>query len=162
MVPAFYARDPDGIPTAWVARMRESMARLTPQFSTNRVVREYTERYYLPAAEAYRHRAAEQGAAGAALVQWQTALSAHWGTAHFGEVHVDTVDGQHRFEVHVYLGDLDSRCRLCRAVCGGRRRRRTDPPSHGARATPDRCAKRLRVYGGARRHPARDRVHTPR
>jgi starch phosphorylase len=35
------------------------------------------------------------------------ALSANWGTAHFGEVNVDTVDGQHRFAVHVYLGDLD-------------------------------------------------------
>jgi starch phosphorylase len=108
VVPAFYSRDPDGIPAAWVARMRESMARLTPQFSTNRVVREYTERYYLPAAEAYRHRAADRGATGAALVQWQAAVSEHWCTAHFGHVQIDTADGQHRFEVHVYLGDLDS------------------------------------------------------
>ena len=107
MVPAFYTRDSDGIPTAWVARMRESMARLTPQFSSNRVVREYTERYYLPAAEAYRHRTADHGAPGAALVQWQTALAERWRTAHVGDVHVDTVDGQHRFQVHVYLGDLD-------------------------------------------------------
>jgi glycogen phosphorylase len=107
VIPAFYARDPDGIPTAWVARMRESMARLTPQFSTNRAVREYTECYYLPAAEGYRHRAADHGAAGAALVQWQTALAERWRTAHFGDIHVDTVDGQHRFQFHVYLGDLD-------------------------------------------------------
>ncbi|HVO24287.1 MAG TPA: alpha-glucan family phosphorylase, partial [Candidatus Margulisiibacteriota bacterium] len=107
VVPAFYTRDSDGIPTARVARMRESMARLTPQFSSNRVVREYTERYYLPAAEAYRHRAADHGAPGAALVQWQTALAERWRTAHVGDVHVDTVDGQHRFQVHVYLGDLD-------------------------------------------------------
>jgi starch phosphorylase len=107
VVPAFYTRDPDGIPTAWVARMRESMARLTPQFSSNRVVREYTERYYLPAAQAYRHRAADHAAAGATLTQWQTALSEHWCTAHFGDVHIDIADGQHRFQVHVYLGDLD-------------------------------------------------------
>jgi starch phosphorylase len=50
VVPEFYARDGQGIPTAWVARMRESMARLTPQFSANRAVREYTEQHYLPAA----------------------------------------------------------------------------------------------------------------
>jgi hypothetical protein len=43
VIPEFYARDGQGIPTAWVARMRESMARLTPQFSANRAVREYTE-----------------------------------------------------------------------------------------------------------------------
>ncbi len=107
VVPAFYTRDPEGIPTAWVARMRESMARLTPQFSSNRVVREYTERYYLAAAEAYRRRAAYRGAIGVALVQWQAALAERWCTAHFGDVHVDTVDGLHRFQVHVYLGDLD-------------------------------------------------------
>lgn len=107
VIPAFYTRDPDGIPRAWVARMRESMARLTPQFSTNRVVREYTERYYLPAAEAYRRRAADRGATGRALVRWQAALAERWRTAHFGDVRVETAGGLHHFEVHVYLGDLD-------------------------------------------------------
>ena len=38
VIPEFYKRDEKGIPTAWVARMRESMARLTPQFSSNRAV----------------------------------------------------------------------------------------------------------------------------
>ena len=60
VIPQFYNRDASGIPTAWVARMRESMARLTPQFSANRTVREYTEQYYLPAAAAYRERAADK------------------------------------------------------------------------------------------------------
>ncbi len=58
VVPEFYARDETGIPIGWVARMRESMARLTPYFSADRAVREYTEQHYLPAAEAYRARAA--------------------------------------------------------------------------------------------------------
>jgi starch phosphorylase len=107
VVPAFYARDANGIATAWVARMRESMARLTPQFSTNRVVREYTERYYLPAAAAYQRRAADRGAIGASLVQWQATLAQRWNSAHLGDVRVDTVDGQHRFQAHVYLGELD-------------------------------------------------------
>ena len=49
VIPEFYARDQNGIPTAWVARMRESMARLTPRFSADRAVREYTEQHYLPA-----------------------------------------------------------------------------------------------------------------
>ena len=50
VIPEFYARDEHGIPTAWVARMRESMAQLTPRFSAHRAVREYTEQRYLPAA----------------------------------------------------------------------------------------------------------------
>ena len=36
VIPAFYTRDEQGIPAAWVARMRESMARLTPRFSAGR------------------------------------------------------------------------------------------------------------------------------
>ena len=64
VIPEFYARDGSGISTAWVKRMRESMAQLTPRFSTNRSVREYTEQHYLPAAAAYRQRAADNGAVG--------------------------------------------------------------------------------------------------
>ena len=64
VIPEFYTRDESGIPTAWVKRMRESMARLTPRFSADRAVREYTEQHYLPAAAAYRERAANKGAIG--------------------------------------------------------------------------------------------------
>ena len=53
VIPEFYSRDGGGIPTAWIRRMRESMARLTPRFSANRTIREYTEQYYLPAAALY-------------------------------------------------------------------------------------------------------------
>ena len=64
VIPEFYTRDQSGIPTAWVKRMRESMARLTPRFSADRTVREYTEQRYLPAAAAYRERSADKGAIG--------------------------------------------------------------------------------------------------
>ena len=69
VIPEFYTRDENGIPTAWVKRMRESMARLTPRFSANRTVREYTEQHYLPAATAYRQRAANKGAIGRQMVE---------------------------------------------------------------------------------------------
>ena len=62
VIPEFYTRDKKGIPISWVKRMRESMAHLTPQFSTNRSVREYTEQHYLPATIAYRQRVADKGA----------------------------------------------------------------------------------------------------
>ena len=68
MIPEFYTRDEQGIPGAWVARMRESMAQLTPRFSTYRAVREYTEHYYFPASLAYRERVIDKGASGVELV----------------------------------------------------------------------------------------------
>jgi starch phosphorylase len=107
VVPEFYRRNGRGIPTAWVARMRESMARLTPFFSANRTVREYTEKNYIPAAEAYRRRCADNGALGAELVQWSKSIERHWSSLRFGEVRVDTEKEWHIFQVQVYLDDLD-------------------------------------------------------
>ncbi len=107
VIPEFYARDEQGIPTAWVARMRESMAQLTPHYSSNRAVREYTEQHYLPAAAAYRARAADKGAMGVELMNWRTSLAQHWNAMHFGEMKQDTENDQHIFEVQVYLDDMD-------------------------------------------------------
>jgi starch phosphorylase len=107
VVPEFYARDAQGIPVAWVARMRESMACLTPRFSANRTVREYTERYYLPAAAAFRQRVADKGALAAQVLDWQRTLARHWGAVHFGDLHVETTEGQYLFQVPVYLDDLE-------------------------------------------------------
>ena len=109
VIPEFYARDESGIPTAWVKRMRESMAQLTPRFSVNRTVREYTEQRYLPAATAFRERAANKGAIGKQVVDWSQTLEQKWATLHFGEVKVETRGGQHVFEVQVCLNDLDPR-----------------------------------------------------
>jgi starch phosphorylase len=107
VIPEFYTRNAQGIPTAWVARMRESMARLTPCFSANRTVREYTEQHYLPAASAYRERAADKGAMGVQLVNWQRAMEQHWPNLRFGEMKVATDQGNPVLEVQVYLGGLD-------------------------------------------------------
>jgi starch phosphorylase len=107
VIPEFYTRNKQGIPTAWVARMRESMARLTTRFSANRAVREYTEQHYIPAAAAYRERAADKGAVGAQVVNWQHTLEQKWATLRFGEVKVVSNKGKYVFEVEVYLGSLD-------------------------------------------------------
>jgi starch phosphorylase len=107
VIPEFYTRDPQGIPTAWVARVRKSMAQLTPRFSANRTVREYTEEYYIPAAAAFRERARDLGRAGVDLVNWRRALEEKWAALRFGEVRVTSDRGQYLFEVEVYLDSLD-------------------------------------------------------
>jgi len=48
IVPLFYNRGADGIPHGWVTRMKSSMAAVCRQFNSNRMVGEYTERFYLP------------------------------------------------------------------------------------------------------------------
>jgi starch phosphorylase len=106
VIPEFYTREESGIPIAWVKRMRESMAQLTPRFSANRTVREYTEQRYLPAAVAYRTRAAEKGAISGQVLKWRHALEQQWAALRFGDVKVETDGEQHVFEVQVYLDDL--------------------------------------------------------
>ena len=107
VIPAFYTRDESDIPIAWVKRMRESMARLTPRFSANRAVREYTEQHYIPAAAAYRLRNADGGAIGRQIVDWQNSLEQKWANLHFRDVEVMADGEQNVFEAHVYFADLD-------------------------------------------------------
>jgi starch phosphorylase len=107
VIPEFYTRDKKGVPFAWVARMRESMASLTPRFSANRTVREYTEQHYLPAAITYRKRAENKGAVGRQMVDWRHTVEQKWAALRFGEVKIETKGKQHVFEVQVYLNDLD-------------------------------------------------------
>jgi starch phosphorylase len=106
VIPEFYSRNPQGIPAAWVARMRESMARLTAQFSANRTVREYTEGHYLPAAAAYRARASQKGATGARMIEWRRNLEQHWAALRFGGVKVVGGEGRNAIEVEVYTNGL--------------------------------------------------------
>jgi len=107
VISQFYARDFHGVATAWVRRMRASMARLTPQFCTNRTVREYTTLHYLPAAANYLARAANNGAAGSEIVKWQQLLDEKWAAVRFGESHVSSSAGLHTFDTQVYLNELD-------------------------------------------------------
>jgi starch phosphorylase len=107
VIPEFYDRNEHGIPTAWVARMRESMARLTPQFSADRTVREYVGQHYLPAASACQARVANQGALARQIVDWRHRLEEKWGSLHFSDVKVRTRDESHVFEARVGLQGLE-------------------------------------------------------
>ena len=107
VVPEFYTRDENGIPTAWVARMRESMALLTSRFSANRAVREYTEHYYLQAAAAYHLRTADKGKSGRRMVDWRRSLEQNGPMLRFGGVKVEMQDEQLFFQIQVSINDLD-------------------------------------------------------
>lgn len=107
VAPEFYKRNAAGIPLAWVARMRNSMAQLTPRFSVTRTVQEYTEEHYLQAAATCRARMADQGARGRQIVAWQRHLAQAWESLRFAAVKVETIAHQHLFEAEVHLNDLD-------------------------------------------------------
>jgi starch phosphorylase len=157
VIPEFYTRGENGIPAAWVARMRESMARLTPAFAASRAVREYLEQHYLPAAAAYRERAANKGAMGRQVVDWRHEVEGKWGSLRFGDLRVETNADHHVFEVEIFLNDLDPnavRVELYADGIGG-----SDPVRvEMKRARPQLDASRRRVYHATvpTTRPARD------
>lgn len=106
VVPEFYERNEQGMPSRWLGRVRESMTRLTSEFSASRAIREYTEEHYLPAAAAYGERAASDSQVGKNLLQWQQNIAQYWNKMHFGRVSIETHDGQHFFQVEVFPGGL--------------------------------------------------------
>jgi starch phosphorylase len=87
--------------------MRESMATLTPQFSANRAVREYTEQHYIPAATTFLKRSANKGKAAKEMVSWQGNVKQKWDSLRFVNVKIDTNHEHHAFEIQVYLDDLN-------------------------------------------------------
>lgn len=107
VIPQFYDRNQKGIPTKWIERMRESMAQLTPRFSADRTVREYTESHYLPAAKAYQARVANNGKVGKQISTLLNSLNQHWGEMRFGEVSIESTDKQHEFNVKVNFGAVN-------------------------------------------------------
>jgi starch phosphorylase len=107
VVPEFYTRNETGIPVAWVARIRESMARLTPQFSANRAVCDYTDQYYIKAAKTYDERAADNCAIGLQVAKWQRLLAQKWEDLQLGEIKIETDRRRHLFEIQVFFNGLN-------------------------------------------------------
>ena len=107
VVPSFYDRNADGIPEAWVARMRASMAELTTSFSANRMMREYVERLYLPAGLLYRSRIADNARQASLLCSWRDSLEEHWSELDFGELHVQKEEDGYALGVQLQTGEVN-------------------------------------------------------
>ena len=80
IVPTFYDRSEDGLPRRWIGRMKASIGRLNDTFNTHRMVQEYTERFYLPAADDCRRMVAGDLARARALAEWRARVQRSWPT----------------------------------------------------------------------------------
>jgi len=108
VVPEFYQRNERGIPEQWIARIRSSMATLAPEFSSNRMLRDYVEQYYLPASVHYQQRMFNNAALAKELALWHRQLAEHWSAIYMQNLQIDSSDTEHHFSLHVYLDDLSA------------------------------------------------------
>jgi starch phosphorylase len=107
VIPEFYNRDENGVPVAWISRMRESMARLAPAFSATRCVQEYLKKYYVPLAESYARRSSKEQTIAEGLREWRRQLDDHWPRLRFTAMKVETEANEHHFQVDVHLDELN-------------------------------------------------------
>jgi starch phosphorylase len=114
VVPLFYDRSTDGIPRAWVARIKNSMKLLCPVFNTHRMVSEYTERFYLPATERYFRLTADGLERAKALSAWKQRVQEQWPQVRVEKVETQTSGDEENIRVgtslqvtaYVHLGEL--------------------------------------------------------
>jgi starch phosphorylase len=93
IVPTFYDRGADALPRRWIAAMKASIGNLCPTFNTHRMVREYTDRFYLPMAERTRAQAANGLERALALAAWRTRVVAAWPRIAIQSAETDLADG---------------------------------------------------------------------
>ena len=135
----FYDRDVDGVPRSWIAMMKQSIRVLTPVFSGDRMVKDYTERFYLPAAEHYQRLAADGFAKARELAAWKDRVRKAW-----RDVRVTSVQEEGERELPVGTGlPVTARVHL-----------------GSGRSLRGRCSGLLQPPS-LRRHPARGPGHRP-
>jgi len=100
IIPLYYAK-PDGrIPIAWIQLMRESMRSVTPVFNTHRMVKEYTERLYEPAAQGFKALSAHKCKAAIELAKWKHSTRVDW-----PQVRIESVDTSYAGRDSMFVGD---------------------------------------------------------
>jgi starch phosphorylase len=126
ILPLYYAK-PDGrLPLAWINLMRESIRTIVPVFNTHRMVQEYTERLYEPAAAAHTELIAEDCKKAVELARWKDNIRRDWPHVNLTEVAVRTGNGTNvavgeavEVSVKATLGPIDPEFVCVQAIVGG-------------------------------------------
>jgi starch phosphorylase len=111
IIPIFYERGPDGLPRRWVAMMKASMNKLCPVFNTHRMVSEYWDRFYLPAAERGFQLTEKDGEGLRRLAKWREKVMYNWASLAIRQIRMTPLSeieagAPYPVEADVFLGDL--------------------------------------------------------
>jgi starch phosphorylase len=123
IVPLFYERGTDGLPRRWLAMMKASLHQLCPMFNTHRMVEEYWDRFYIPAAEqgTQLKEGAWQGVKN--LSAWREKIMFNWSNVAIKNIKMEQVESVELGEVYhveadLFLGDLSVEDVVVEAYCG--------------------------------------------
>ena len=122
VVSLFYERDSNDLPRRWIARMKASIRKLGSQFSTHRMLQEYTEQLYLPAHRAGSTFRADHCTRAQQFSSWRQMVEKAWSGVEI--VSVSMPDGNARvgdsipLQVEVKLGNLPPQDVVVEVLCG--------------------------------------------
>ncbi len=88
-IPLFYEKGHDDLPRGWVEKMKASLSKLNAQFNTNRMLREYAERYYLPLGLRWQNYVEANPSVIKSLAKWRREVEANWKSVRVLEVLAD-------------------------------------------------------------------------
>lgn len=111
VVPLFYDRGTDGIPRGWLSCMKASIETLCPVFSTERMVQEYTDRFYLTARDQWQQFHEEGQALARNLASWKDTIRSNWNKVRVEGIEATTsgeipVKTKVRIEARIGIGDI--------------------------------------------------------
>ncbi|MGD2125943.1 MAG: alpha-glucan family phosphorylase [Desulfobacteraceae bacterium] len=123
IIPIFYDRGPDGLPRRWLAMMKASMHRLCPMFNTHRMVSEYWDRFYLPAATRGSELMQKECEGLRRLAAWREKLMYNWANVaiqdiRMKEVSETEVGSPYPVEADIFLGELTPEDVMVEAYAG--------------------------------------------
>jgi starch phosphorylase len=124
VAPAYYSRDDRGIPPRWLAMMRHTLSVLGPKVLATRMLKEYVNRLYLPAAQAGRAVELDNNALARELASWKQRIRSAWSQVKVEHVDADglgdvvNLGSQVMIRAYVSLGALSPDDVDVQVVCG--------------------------------------------
>ena len=112
IVPAFFDRGNERLPRKWISMMKNSMKQLAPVYNTNRMVRQYCEKFYIPA-KSNRKKLMDNNWKDAKIyTKWKTELIKNWNHINFTKINSSLqetaiqVGNNYKIQAEVFLGEL--------------------------------------------------------
>jgi starch phosphorylase len=106
VIPLYYDRDENGLPTGWIQKMKASISTIAPTFNTETMVSRYVEQMYIPMARRGMRFVADRFASASALAAWKRLIRQSWPFVHFTDVAVHNGEAI-EVTARIYLGAVD-------------------------------------------------------
>ena len=112
VVPLFFTRSADNLPRAWIKRIKNSIAWISPRFNTHRMVGEYTRKFYNPAAASWDYLTSSAMARAKALSAWKADMKNAWPELAIQDVTTQVYDGNRAEALNTKQAQVEAGCEL--------------------------------------------------